>query len=121
MFQKKFKLKPDGVVGPTTARTLSREFDKIAGGAGGSATIKGPAAGLNPEKLGMEVDNIFKQVVTDYPLVPQNERDPEYRRVRRQVMNNIRTELGTDDDKRREYATGDGKISRLKMAQKIRS
>ena len=65
----------------------------------------------------MEVDNIFKQVVTDYPLVPQNERDPEYRRVRRQVMDNIRPELGSD--KRKEYLTGN-KISRLKMAQKIR-
>lgn len=108
-FQKAANLKVDGVAGPNTLKALD--------GASAGATAKGPAAGLNREKLGMEVDNIFKQVVTDYPLVPQNERDPEYRRVRRQVMDNIRTELGSD--KRKEYLTGD-KISRLKMAQKVR-
>ena len=112
-FQKAAKLKVDGVAGPATLKAL----DAAVAGKLGIATPKGPGADLNREKLGMEVDNIFKQVVTDYPLVPQNERDPEYRRVRRQVMDNIRTELGSD--KRKEYLTGD-KISRLKMAQKVR-
>ena len=111
-FQRRAKLKVDGVAGPDTLKAL----DAAVAGKLGIATPKGPGANLNREKLGMEIDNIFKQVVTGYPLVPQNERDPEYRRVRRQVMDNIRTELGSD--KRKDYFTGD-KISRLKMAKKV--
>jgi|TARA_R110002020_G_scaffold16884_2_gene59961 peptidoglycan hydrolase-like protein with peptidoglycan-binding domain len=114
-FQRAAKLGVDGVAGPNTLKAL----DAAVAGKLGIASPKGPAGDIDRlARPGSEIDKIFKQVVTDYSLVPQNERDPEYKRVRRQVMNNIRTELGSD--KREEYLAGD-KISRLKTAQKIRS
>ena len=82
-----------GVAGPNTLKAL----DAAVAGKLGIASPKGPAGDIDRlARPGSEIDKIFKQVVTDYSLVPQNERDPEYKRVRRQVMNNIRTELGSD-------------------------
>jgi len=85
------------------------------------ATTKGPStdSALEREKLGSQVSDIFKQVVTGFSgLIPQNETDPEYRRVKREVMKNITSELGSD--RRRDYMSGN-KVSRLKMANKVRA
>jgi len=101
-FQRAAKLKVDGVAGENTLKAL----DAAVAGKLGIATPKGPAGDIDRlAKPGSEIAGIFDQKALENNITRDLSRADkrEYRKIKRQVMNMVLRDLGSDN--RKDYLT----------------